>query len=148
MALPEMEEAARHEDCSPELHRSVTMRLFELGGLDRELAEALYRLDLDAASHPLYPDTPQTLAAIRALGVKIALVSNIHYDLRADVTKYRLAQLIDAYVLSFERGFQKPDPRMFELALDALGAEPSDALMVGATGRPTTAGQLRLALPH
>jgi FMN phosphatase YigB (HAD superfamily) len=34
-------------------------------------------------------------------------------------------------VLSFEHRFQKPDPRMFQLALDALRVEAGDALMVG-----------------
>lgn len=70
--LPEVLEAERHEDCSWELHRSVTMRRFELAGLDSELAEALYRLDLDPASHPLYPDVPEVLVALRARGVRVA----------------------------------------------------------------------------
>lgn len=85
--LPEFVEAERGIDCSWELHRSVSMRLFRQAGLDSELAEALYRLDLDPASHPLYPDVPDVLAAIRALGVKIALVSDIHFDLRADLAE-------------------------------------------------------------
>lgn len=71
------------------------------------------------------------LAAIRARGVRIALVSDIHFDLRADLAEHGIAELIDAYVLSFEHGFQKPDPRMFTLALDAVGIEPGEALMVG-----------------
>jgi HAD superfamily hydrolase (TIGR01509 family) len=34
-------------------------------------------------------------------------------------------------VLSFEHGFQKPDPRMFIRALETLNVEPQEALMVG-----------------
>jgi HAD superfamily hydrolase (TIGR01509 family) len=34
-------------------------------------------------------------------------------------------------VISFEHGFQKPDPRMFTTALDACGVAPNKALMVG-----------------
>src|SRR6266540_1805180 len=111
--LPEVLEAEHHEDCSWELHRSVTMRRFELAGLDSELAEALYRLDLDPASHPLYPDVPEVLAALRARGVRVALVSDIHFDLRVDLAEHGIAEFVDAWVLSFEHGFQKPDPRMF-----------------------------------
>lgn len=84
---------------------------FERAGLDEELAEALYRLGFDPESHPLYPDVPNVLAAIRDLGVRIGLVSDIHFDLRVDLAQHRIADLIDAYVLSFEHGFQKPDPR-------------------------------------
>jgi HAD superfamily hydrolase (TIGR01549 family) len=127
-SLPEILEAERHEDCSPELNRSVSMLRFEKAGLDAELAEALYQLDFEPESHPLYPDVPDVLAAIQALEVKIALVSDIHFDLRADLAKHGVTDLFDAYVLSFEHGFQKPDPRMFQLALDAVGV---DALMVG-----------------
>jgi HAD superfamily hydrolase (TIGR01509 family) len=129
--LPEVLAAERHEDCSWELHRQVTMRRFELAGLDSELAEALDRLDLDPASHPLYPDVPQVLAALRARGVRVALVSDVHFDLRADLAEHGIAAFVDAWVLSFEHGFQKPDPRMFTLALDAVGVQPDEALMVG-----------------
>jgi HAD superfamily hydrolase (TIGR01509 family) len=129
--LPEFVEAERGIDCSAELHRSVSIRLYRQAGLDNELAEALYRLDFDPASHPLYPDVPDVLAAIRALGVRVALVSDIHFDLRADLAQQGIADLIDAYVLSYENGFQKPDPRIFELALDAVDAQPEEALMIG-----------------
>ena len=149
--LPEILEAERYEDCSVELNRSAMMLRFEKGGLDGELAEALYRLDFDPASHPLYPDIPDVLAAIGALGVRIAVVSDIHFDLRADLAEHGVGHLIDAYVLSFEHGFQKPDPRMFVLALEAVGAEPGEALMVGDRashdGGAALAGIATLILP-
>lgn len=42
-----------------------------------------------------------------------------------------VTDLAGAYALSFEVGVIKPDPRLFQAALDGLGAEASDALMVG-----------------
>jgi HAD superfamily hydrolase (TIGR01509 family) len=151
MKLPEVVEADRSADCSAALHHAWTMRLFELAGLDRELADALYRLDSEPASYPLYPDAPGVLAAIRARGVRIALVSDIHYDLRTDLAGHGIGELVDAYVLSFEHGFQKPDPRMFALALDALDAKPDEALMVGDRashdGGAAAAGIATLILP-
>jgi HAD superfamily hydrolase (TIGR01493 family) len=128
---PEFVEAERHIDSSTELHRPISMRLFERAGLDGELADTLYRIEWHKTSRPLYPDVPEVLAAVQALGVKIALVSNIHFDIRSDCAEQRIDALIDAYVLSFEHRFQKPDPRMFQLALDALRVEAGDALMVG-----------------
>jgi FMN phosphatase YigB (HAD superfamily) len=129
--LPEVLEAELSADCSPELNRAAEMLRFERAGLDGELAEALYRLDFDPESHPVYPDVPGALAQIRARGVRIALVSDIHFDLRADLAAHGIAHLIDAYVLSFEHGFQKPDSRMFTLALDSVDVEAGEALMVG-----------------
>lgn len=129
--LSEVVEAMRHVDCSPEQNRSSMMLMFERAGFDAELAESLYQLDFDPASHPLYPDVPEVLAAIREEGIRTAVVSDIHFDLRTDLAHHGVGHLFDAYVLSFEHGFQKPDPRMFTLALDALEVSPGDAMMVG-----------------
>ena len=78
-------------------------------------------------------------------------MSDIHFDLRADLAQQGIADLIDAYVLSYEHGFQKPDPRIFELALDAVGAQPEEALMIGDRashdGGAVSAGIPTLLLP-
>jgi HAD superfamily hydrolase (TIGR01509 family) len=129
--LPEVAAAERTEDCSAELNRAAEMLRFERAGFDDELAEALYALDFKPASHPVFPDVAGVLAAIRSQGVRMALVSDIHFDLRVDLEANGLGGNMDVHVLSFEHGFQKPDPRMFRLALDGLGAMPSEALMVG-----------------
>ncbi len=107
------------------------MLMFERAGLDSDLAEALYRLDFDPANHPLYPGVLATMEAIKAKSVKVAVVSDVHFDLRSELTNQGLGDLIDPYVLSFEHGFQKPDPRMFTTALDLLRTKPNEALMVG-----------------
>lgn len=149
---PEFIEAERHVDSSAELHRPISMRMFERAGLDDELADALYRVEWDKTSRPLYPDVPEVLAGVRALGVKIALVSDIHFDVRADCVEQGIDALIDAYVLSFEHGFQKPDRRMFQMALDALGVEAGEALMVGdwaaTDGGAVSIGITTLILPR
>jgi HAD superfamily hydrolase (TIGR01549 family) len=69
------------------------------------------------------------VAAIRKCGCKTALVSDFHMDLRPHLREHGVE--MDAYVISFEHGFQKPDPRMFRTALDELGVDAGDALMVG-----------------
>lgn len=138
-------------DSSPELHREATLGVFARHGLDAELADALYGLDADPDNHLLYPDVEDVLHEIRARGVTIALVSDFHLDMRPLLAAHGIAGLIDAWVLSFEHGIQKPDPRMFTLALDALGARPEHALMVGDRashdGGAAAAGIATLILP-
>jgi HAD superfamily hydrolase (TIGR01509 family) len=138
-------------DSSPDVHREATLRVFLRHGLDPELAGALYGLDADPATHPLYPDAEEVLHEIRARGVVIALVSDIHLDLRPVLAHLGTADLVDAWVLSFEHGIQKPDPRMFTLALDALEVSPEHALMVGDRashdGGAAAAGVATLILP-
>jgi HAD superfamily hydrolase (TIGR01549 family) len=99
--------------------------------LEPELAEALYGLDREAIAHPVFEDVPETLGRIKALGVRIAIVSDIHFDLRPEFAQLGLDRFVDQFVLSIEHGVQKPDPRIFTLALDLLGVDASEALMVG-----------------
>ena len=128
---PEYMEIERTIDRSADLHRQGMMTIFGWAGLDDELAEVLYEQDLKPASHLLYPDVPEMLEAVRALGVKTALLSNIHFDLRPELKEQAILDLFDSVILSYEHGIQKPDPRLFQLALDELGVGPAEALMVG-----------------
>jgi HAD superfamily hydrolase (TIGR01509 family) len=118
-------------DTSSETNRSVMMGRFRSAGFDDELAEAMYRVDLEADAHPVYPDVPECLEAIHDRGCLIALVSDFHYDLRPELETQGIAGWFDAFVISYEHGFQKPDPRMFATALTQLDAQPREALMVG-----------------
>jgi len=129
--LPEVRNGEATCDCSFEAHRAWSLAWFRLAGLDHELALALYALDLEDASHPFYPDAPGVLCALHARGCRIAVVSDIPFDLRPEFAAADLDGCVDAFVLSFEHGIQKPDRRMFELALETLAVGAEDALMVG-----------------
>jgi HAD superfamily hydrolase (TIGR01549 family) len=118
-------------DCSATSHRLATLRTYRRAGLDEDVAEALYELDLEPSSHPLFPDALDVLTELRKRAIRIVVVSDIHFDLRPDLAFHGAGDLIDEYVLSFEHGVQKPDPRIFELALDVAGVVAADALMVG-----------------
>ncbi len=128
---PSVRERLQVEDTSVEMHRSVNMEVFELAGFDSDLAEAFYALLGDVELHPLYPDVASTLRTIHSSGVRIAVISDIHVDLREHAEQFGIGEAVDCWVLSFELGVQKPDPLMFMTAIDTMGVEPSEALMVG-----------------
>ena len=128
---PEIVAAERSADCSPALHRAASTRRFRAAGFDDELATALYDLDLEPGSHPFYPDVPAVLRALHERGCRVALVSDIHFDLRPEFEAAGVAEYVDAFILSFEHGVQKPNPEIFEIALRMLGAAPEETLMVG-----------------
>ena len=50
---------------------------------------------------------------------------------RQKIAACGFAPLLDAVIISEEAGVTKPDPRIFNLALDALGRSPEDAVMIG-----------------
>jgi len=128
---PEVQAGLPTEDCDAQVHREVNLRWFEIAGLDETLALELYELDFDPECHPFYPDVPQVLDALHSAGLGVAVVSDIHFDLRPEFAAADLDRYIDVFVLSFEHGFQKPNARMFQAALDHLDVAPSAALMVG-----------------
>ena len=128
---PEVADGEATCDCSFDRHREWSLGWFRLAGLDDELARALYALDLEAASHPFYPDAPFVLQTLHERGCRVAVVSNIHFDFRPEFAAAGIDEYVDAFVLSFEHGIQKPDPRMFELALESLSVDAHEAVMVG-----------------
>ncbi len=149
--LPDVVEAMRDEDTSTARHRSANMLWFRRAGLDADLAEALYAVDADSDNRPLYTDAAATLAALHSSGVKVAVVSDIHLDLRVSLHDQGVGDHVDAYALSFELGCQKPDPRIFLTALDLLDVDAARALMVGDRcshdGGAVDVGILTLILP-
>lgn len=128
---PAVKAASDRMDASTAAHRSASLLLFRTAGLDDELALAIYERDgaLDA-SFP-YVDAPETLRELKRRGLLIVIVGDIHYDLRPHFRNHRLDGCIDAWALSFEHGWVKPEPEAFLMALRLLKVEPLEALMVG-----------------
>lgn len=118
-------------DMSAEQHRAAYGGLAEAAGLTPELTQALYDRHMSPAAWRPYPDTEPTLRELRRRGIPVAVVSNIGWDLRPVFRAHGLDELVDAYVLSFELGTQKPDPVIFRAACDRLRLAPADVLMVG-----------------
>jgi putative hydrolase of the HAD superfamily len=78
--------------------------------------------------------THALLEALRERGLKLGLVSNAFdpgWLLHRDLEQMGLAERLDFAVFSSELGVRKPDPRIFERALESLGVEPGRALFVG-----------------
>ncbi|NEC64335.1 HAD-IA family hydrolase [Streptomyces sp. SID9727] len=121
-----------HRDESAELHRAVYTGLARQVALpDPGLYDALYDRHLSPDAWQPYPDAAEVLAGLRAAGVRIGVVSNIGWDLRPMFRAHGLDRYVDAYVLSFEHGVQKPDARLFHTACTLLGRDPADVVMVG-----------------
>jgi len=128
---PRVVEARQRADCSVELNQAASLLQLRLAGFDDELALAVWQRDGDVAASQPYSDTPAILCALKARGVGVGIVSDIHYDLRPLFEHYGLAESVAAFTLSFRLGVQKPDRRLFTAALESLGAPAASTLMVG-----------------
>ncbi|GAA2476565.1 HAD-IA family hydrolase [Streptomyces longisporus] len=128
----ELAEVWRIRDQSAELHRAAYTGLSRQVALpDPRLHDALYDRHKTPAAWTPYPDATEVLSALRERGIGIGVVSNIGWDLRPVFREHGLDRYVDAYVLSYEHGIQKPDPRLFAVACKALEADPRETLMVG-----------------
>jgi FMN phosphatase YigB (HAD superfamily) len=117
-------------------HRRTYHDVLSRLGLDDALVETLYAVESDPSLNLFADDVEETLRGLRALGMRIAVVSDVHVDIRPAFAAAGLADLVDVFTLSFEQGAQKPDPVMFGRALTALDAAADEALMVGDRARP------------
>uniref|UniRef100_UPI0031D0355C HAD family hydrolase n=1 Tax=Saccharothrix mutabilis TaxID=33921 RepID=UPI0031D0355C len=134
-------------DADATRHRETYYGAFTDAGLDADLADALYEVESDAASNPFAADAAATLKSLHDNGIRIGVLSDIHFDIRPAFDGLP----VDSFVLSFEHGVVKPDPAIFHLALGELGTTPDETLMVGdrAThdGAAVNAGMPTLLVP-
>jgi putative hydrolase of the HAD superfamily len=92
---------------------------------------ATYEHELLRERIRLYPDSLEVTAALRERGIGTALVSNCSHSTRSVVERLRLEEAFDALILSFAVGARKPQPGIYEAALEALGVDaPSEAVFV------------------
>lgn len=113
--------------------------LAELGYPDvspQQLLPALRALYAASQAHWLLEnDSLPTLQALKSEGYKLAIISNAgdDEDVQTLVDKTGLRPYFDLVLSSAACGVRKPNPRIFNLALDRLGVQASQAAMVGDT---------------
>jgi putative hydrolase of the HAD superfamily len=80
----------------------------------------------------VFPGAHEAIDKLKALGVKLALVTNGAADMqRAKVERFELTGRFDHIQIEGEHGFGKPEERAYLHAMDALGVTAVDTWMVG-----------------
>jgi HAD superfamily hydrolase (TIGR01509 family) len=128
---PEAYHAWVNRDLEPHLHREAYLHVLRESGLADDHAETLYGRVIDPSSWTPYPDTADVLKGLHRQGIKTAVVSNIAFDIRPAFAAIGADEHVDEVVLSFEVGAVKPDAAIFEAALDRLGVDAANAVMIG-----------------
>lgn len=77
------------------------------------------------------PEVPVALRRLREAGHRLAVISNAESNLRDRLAAHAIADCFDALVISAEVGAEKPDPAIFQAALDQMKVAPGRALHVG-----------------
>ena len=113
---------------------SVRRALAKLGRPDEALADRIADAftELRRTEYRLYPDAHATVDALRAAGVRLALVTNgAALTQRAKIERFELEHRFDHIQIEGEFGQGKPEPAVYRHALERLAVAPADAWMVG-----------------
>jgi putative hydrolase of the HAD superfamily len=74
---------------------------------------------------------PGVLAGLGSAGLRLAVVSNANGTLRDHFRRLGLERYFTCILDSHEEGVEKPDPRLFEIALAKSGADAVSTIHVG-----------------
>jgi putative hydrolase of the HAD superfamily len=86
------------------------------------------------------------LDRLRAADIRLGLVSDAGADDVESWPQSPLRERFDAVVFSYQIGVRKPDARIYQHALHALGAEPGEAIFVGDGGSDEHRGARALGM--
>lgn len=102
-------------------------------GIPREqgLIDAVYTGFTDRANYVLFDDVVPALDRLRAAGLKLGVVSNFEEWLEQLLEELGVSGYFAVRVISGLEGLEKPDPRIFEIAMERAGVGPEASVYVG-----------------
>lgn len=115
--------------------RVLVDRTLDEAGAPPDLSRSEYFEDLyQEFARPgvwgLFPEVPEVLEGLKQK-VTLAVLSNFDARLRPILDGLGVLQHFRHVVVSSEVGADKPHPRIFQCALELIGAAPHEALLVG-----------------
>jgi putative hydrolase of the HAD superfamily len=106
-------------------------RLLQELNLDEKLAGELYRVFSDSRSYKLFDDVKPAFEKLEELELRLGLISNFEGWLEKLLVELEIGHVFDVSVISGVEGVEKPDPRIYELALQKAGVDPQVSVHVG-----------------
>ena len=140
VVMDRFSEAARDRvlwTTSPERSRAFWLGVYErmLDALDLPsgdgLRDTLYREFTDLRNYALFDDVRGVLDDLAAAGLSLGIVSNFEAWLDELLAALGVRDAFPVRVISGVEGIEKPDPRIFELAMSRAGVGPEGSVYVG-----------------
>jgi putative hydrolase of the HAD superfamily len=91
----------------------------------------LFEYFAGATAWALYPEVTATLALLKERGLILDVISNFDSRLHRILAGLGIAEQFDAIWVSSAVGHAKPDPRIFQAALQKHGLAPAEAVHIG-----------------
>ena len=119
---------------SRSMWRGIYEAFFQELGIDGDhdrLFDALYERFTDVSSYRLHPDALPVLDRLTETDLVLGLISNFEEWLQRLLEVLEVRQYFDVTVISGVEGVEKPDPRIFRIALERAGVSPEESVYVG-----------------
>jgi putative hydrolase of the HAD superfamily len=98
---------------------------------DGTFVDALYERFTRFESYRLFPDVLPALEGLRASGIRVGLISNFESWLKDMLEHWGIHDVFDVAVISGIEGIEKPDPKIFNVALERMGVTAEVSAYVG-----------------
>jgi putative hydrolase of the HAD superfamily len=140
VVLHRFSEAAREQELwttSPDRSRTFwtgvyERMLVELGLPSADgLAGLIYAAFTDLDNYALFDDVRPTIDVLREQDLTLGIVSNFEIWLEDLLERLDIRDAFPVRVISGHVGVEKPDLRIYRMALERAGVEPHDAAFVG-----------------
>lgn len=95
------------------------------------LIDTVYAEFTDLANYSLFDDVVPVLEHLHSAGLTLGVVSNFEEWLERLLEQLGVRAYFGVRVISGVEGLEKPDPRIFRLAMERAGVEPANAVYVG-----------------
>jgi putative hydrolase of the HAD superfamily len=104
----------------------------ELGIPDTNgLIDTVYAEFTDLANYAVFEDVVPMLRRLRDAGLRLGIISNFEEWLERLLDQLGVGEYFDVRVISGVEGMEKPDPRIFELAMSRAGVDAASSVYVG-----------------
>ncbi len=118
---------------SQDQFREAILRLYGVTQPD-QIERGKRILEADDYDIQFFPGVPETLAALKQQGFLLGVVTDTAAPLTLKLSWFErggFGHVWDSVISSKELGVRKPDPRIYQAALQQLGITPSEAIFVG-----------------
>jgi HAD superfamily hydrolase (TIGR01509 family) len=108
-------------------------REYDASKLDTIAEELMVYVEVHFYKRVMRPEIPAVLRAIKEMGLKIGLISNVNslHQVPQNLEAYGIKDYFNPIVLSSEYGIRKPDPSIFHYAARLMNEPTSACMYVG-----------------
>ena len=127
--IPEVDTLKKEEEFWIAWYKQILSEVRFQGNMDKVAEELNEKFPFYKILEP-YPEAEAVLKYFKQRGFKIGVISDTYPSLEKSIKNMGLGIYIDSYTASSLVGVMKPDPRIYNAALDSLGVKAEESIYI------------------